>query len=602
MTVSLTGPRLALETLTRRMRAIDGHGPLLDADCGISWFGPAGLPASRPGSEASVQALCGLMEVNGRDQGVARRLGLEVASVAAGILAAQGTLAVAIAASRGRSFPVVRTSALEAGLLLLSHYFVVATGLGDAVPGPPLPEAGPPFCSADGRWFEIETLDPEPWRDFWTSLGAGDVDLGQGWTVFRWRYERAACSLPRGLHAAAARYPLAEIRHAAARAGVSLAPLRSYRDVLTEPGIRACQPSVRSLGSAPPHPGPVGSADMRGDPPAADELPLDGLKVVEATSRIQGPFAGMLLRMLGAEVTRVQPPEGDYGRAALCLHRGKAAVTLDLGSAPGRADLRDLAADADVFLHNWRPGKAAEWRLDFDDLAPRHPRLVYANFSGWADRPEGRHLVGTDFLLQAYTGLGLGLNPEDEPAFPSRMILSDLFGALVGTESILTALYRREQDGCAREVRSSLLAGAMSLQAHVLEGIAQGREERRRGGRPLWGPLDRPVPTTDGTLVVTIDDDHALNLLCEACGASPAGASRAGIEQRLATRLGDGAARDWEEMLIGAGIPCAVACDDLAALPADPRFATLFEPVCRSPHPRPDHIGGIAPGAPWSFG
>src|SRR5206468_884055 len=100
------------------------------------------------------------------------------------------------------------------------------------------------------------------------------------------------------------------------------------------------------------------------DPPAggADSpLPLTGIRVVEATSRIQGPFAGMLLRMLGADVVRIQPPEGDYGRAARCLHRGKDAVRLDLGTAAGRADLVDLVAGAEVFLHNWRPGKAAEW-------------------------------------------------------------------------------------------------------------------------------------------------------------------------------------------------------------------------------------------------
>lgn len=583
------------------MRAIDGNGPVLDVDCGISWFGPAALPDDRPGSEACIQALSGLMEVNGRDRGTARRLGLEVASVAAGILATQGTLAAGIAESRGRSFPAVRTSVLESALLLLSHYFVVATGLGDAVPGPPLPDPGSPFRSADGQWFEIETLDPEPWRDLWTGLGAGSADLGRGWKIFQWRYERATCSMPQGLHEAAARCSLAQISEMAARAGVSLSPLRSYADVMAEPGLGACHPTVRSLDSGRPRPGSAGSSGDPGVLPEDDDLPLAGFRVVEATSRIQGPFAGMLLRMLGADVVRIQPPEGDYGRAALCLHRWKDTVTIDLGSAPGRAELAELVADADVFLQNWRPGKAAEWGLDFDDLAPRHPGLVYANFSGWANRPDAANLVGTDFLVQAYTGLGQGLNPEDEPAFPSRMILSDLFGALVGTEGILTALYRRERDGRASEVRSSLLAGAMSLQAHVLDGIAKGREDRRRGGRPVWGPLDRPVPTTNGTLVVTVEDDDALGLLCEACEISPAGSTRAALEQRLATRLGDGAAQDWEKLLLDAGIPCAVACDDLADIPADPRFAELFEHVCTSHTPQPGMIGGITPGPPWSF-
>ena len=592
MSVSLTGPRVAFETCARRLRAVDGHGPPLDVDCAISWHGPAAIPAGTPGSEATVQALCGLMEVNGRDQGTPRRLGLEVASVAAGILAGQGAVAAGIAEMRGRPVPAVRTSVLQAGLLLLSHYFVVATGLGDAVPGPPLPAPGPPFRSADGQWFEIETLDPESWRELWTSLGAGDADLGRGWTIFRWRYERATCSLPHGLHEAAARCSLAELGLAAAHAGVSLTPLRGYAHVLAEPGVGSSRPAVRSLGPERSGPGPAGGSDGPAGRAPVGDLPLAGFRVVEATNRIQGPFAGMLLRMLGADVVRVQPPEGDYGRAALCLHRGKDTVSLDLGTASGRADLADLAADADVFVQNWRPGKAAEWGLDFDDLAPRHPGLVYADISGWGDRPEARHLVGTDFLLQAYTGLGQGLNPEGEPAFPSRVILCDLFGALVGAEGILASLYRRERDGRAWEVRSSLLAGAMSLQEHVLEGMALGQEDRRRGGRPQWGPLDRPVQTADGALVLTADDDDGFDHLCRVCGVSRGGATRADIEQRLATRLGEGAARSWEPVLLAAGIPCAVACERLAAVPDDPRFSELFEPV---------GIGGLAPRSPWSF-
>src|SRR5439155_19481455 len=160
MSLSRTDPQLAIDTCARRLGfLLDGLGPRHQADRRISWHGPARFSPDRPGSEACIQAICGLMEVNGRDRGVPRRLGLEVASVAAGLLAAQGTMAADIAGLRGQPVPVMHTSVLQAGLLLLSHYFVVATGLGDAVPGPPLPAPGPPFRSADGRSFEIETLD-----------------------------------------------------------------------------------------------------------------------------------------------------------------------------------------------------------------------------------------------------------------------------------------------------------------------------------------------------------------------------------------------------------------------------------------------------------
>ncbi len=576
---SRTGPQLAVDACARRLRPLSG---LADPPP-ISWFGPAGFPASRPGSEASVQALCGLMEVHGRDRSTPRRLGLEVASVAAGLLAAQGRMAAAVAGLRDRPVPVMETSVLQAGLVLLSHYFVVATGLGDAVPGPPLPAPGPPFLSADGHWFEIETLDAEPWKAFWTHLGAAGADLGRAWTLFRWRYERAACTLPPELHEVTRRYPLAELARAAAAAEVSLTPLRGYPEVLAEPGTEAAHPVLHSPGEASPRP--------HGREPVPGDLPLAGIKVVEATSRIQGPFAGMLLRMLGAEVLRIQPPEGDYGRAALCLHRGKDAVRLDLSGPAGRADLVELVTGAEVFLHNWRPGKAAEWDLEFDDLAARRPGLVYANTSGWGDRPEARRLVGTDFLVQAYAGLGHGLHPEDEPAFPSRMILCDLFGGMVAAEGIVAGLYRREQDGRACEVRSSLLAGAMALQAHVLDDLARGKEVGRRDGRPVWGLLDRPVATTDGALMVSADDDERFELLCRLCDVDPAGASRAVTERRIVDRLAEGMAADWEEKLVEAGIAAAVVCGDLATIPADPRLSALFEPVGER---------GLAPRSPWS--
>lgn len=574
-------PRIAIDTCARRLRALGGLDASDAVEPEITWHGPASFPPEHPGSEASVQALTGLMEVHGRDQGTPRRLGLEVASAAAGILGAQGALAAGVARRRGNAVPVVRTSVLQAGLLLLSHYFVVATGLGDALPGPPLPAPGPPFRSADGRWFEIETLDGESWGAFWTGLGAPASELGRGWTVFRWRYERATCSLPAGLHEAAGRHPLAELQQVAAAAGVSLAPLRGYGEVQADPGLLAGYPKVTSRGH-----GPAGAGVTTEAGP-----PLAGIRVVEATSRIQGPFAGMLLRMLGAEVVRVQPPEGDYGRAPVTLHRGKEIVQLDLGRPAGRAELVELVGGADVFLHNWRPGKAAEWGLGFDDLAQRQPHLVYAEVSGWGDRPPAGDLLGTDFLVQAHTGLGQGLHPTDEPPFPSRMILCDLVGALVGAEGVLAGLYRRERTGGAWDVRSSLVTGAMALQAHVLGDMAGGKEVARRDGRPLWGILDRPLPTADGLVAVSVEDDDAFGRLCRLCAVDPTAAPRPEIEHRLAAGLGEDTARGWEERLARAGIPAAVVCADLADVPADPRLAGLFEPVG----------DGMAPRAPWSF-
>jgi CoA:oxalate CoA-transferase len=227
---------------------------------------------------------------------------------------------------------------------------------------------------------------------------------------------------------------------------------------------------------------------------------------------------------------------------------------------------------------------------------------VYAHTSGWGERPEGRRLVGTDFLVQAYAGVGQGVHPEGEPAFPSRMILCDLFGGLVAAEGVLAGLHRRELTGTACEVRSSLLAGAMAVQAHVLEAMAEGKEDGRRDGRPVWGTLDRPLHTAEGMLVVSVDDDEAFEQLCRVCDVDPAGASRAATEELAAAALARGTAAAWEEDLAGAHIPAAKVCDDLATVPSNPRLSHLFEPVSiGGVGPSTLQSRGLAPRSPWTF-
>ncbi|MGH3849315.1 MAG: CoA transferase, partial [Pseudonocardiaceae bacterium] len=413
-------------------------------DCQISWHGPALLAHDLAANEATVQARCGLMEVHGRDAGHPRRLGIEAASVAAGLLATQGLLAALIGQSRGITVGPVQTSVLQAGLMLVSHYVAAAT-CPPLTPTPSGSAPGPPFASAGGPWFEIETLDPEAWKGFWGDLGVEGPDLGRAWTAFRRRYFEGRCSFPPGLHEATAKRPFSEIRQLAQQWRVSLIPLRHLADVLVDPGRSG---AANRLGGLEELPGLIPGAslssghslgpDLPPNPelPLNPKLPLTGLKVVEATSRMQGPLAGLLLQMLGAEVLHVEPKGGDVGRMTLPLagdtgsfflafNRHKQTIELDLNTPSGRASLRDLTAKADVFLANWRPGKAAEWELDVEDLARGNPRLVHARASGWGDRPENLSVLGTDFLVQAFAGVADAVSPDTEPAAPSRVLLTD---------------------------------------------------------------------------------------------------------------------------------------------------------------------------------
>jgi crotonobetainyl-CoA:carnitine CoA-transferase CaiB-like acyl-CoA transferase len=178
---------------------------------------------------------------------------------------------------------------------------------------------------------------------------------------------------------------------------------------------------------------------------------------------VQGPLAGHALRLLGATVTRVEPPGGDPLRgvppmAGECsaryraLNRGKHVAELDLGTSAGRRELRHLVAGADVFVHNWAPGRAERWELDAPQLAAANPRLVYAWASGWGDALGRRPPIGTDYLVQAYSGLAWSA--------PSLMTVTDVLGGLVCAQGVVAGLLAAARTGRGQRVDSSLLSAA----------------------------------------------------------------------------------------------------------------------------------------------
>lgn len=588
----------------RRQLRPEGHDQI---ECQIGWWGAESGAPARPGAETLIQAISGLMSVHGRDRGVPRRLGLDVASTVAGIVAAQAVLAALIGRRRGLPIRHVETSVLGSSLLLLAHHLAIAT-CGDILP--PLVRhdaAGPPFRTADDHWFEIEALSPQAWTAFWTALEADRAAATGSWLSFVYRYISATCTLPSALHEAARRHTLAQIRRAAQAADVALAPLRTYRDLLDSLGHSA--PDGGSPGSVAPPGGSPWTMSCQGEPgarkaarPADLVAPLTGLRVVEVTSRLQGPLAGLLLGMLGAHVVKVEPPGGDFGRfspplagsvgaAYLAYNRGKRTIELDYKRPAGRAKLISLVADADVFVQNWPLGRAERLGLDAETLARVNPRLVYAHASGWGPAGDGPSAIAGDFLVQAHAGCGDGLNPYDEPPAPSRVAFVDATGGLVAAQGILAGLWTRELTGHGYRVDSSLMAGAMTLQAQVLRAMVAGHEAGRRQGRPIWSPLDGPLPTADGFLVIAAQDERTYAQLLACCdlGASH---DRREAEQLVAERLLTQSTAFWAALCRDAGIPAAAVTMDLADLPRDPLTAAHLERT---------EGDCWAPDAPWRF-
>jgi CoA:oxalate CoA-transferase len=200
------------ESLVLRGPGLPG-GPLV---CRLDRRGPHGTVLDEP----LAQAACGLMAVHGRGRGRrASRLGVDYVTTAAGVALAQGALAGVLARLRGHPTRGVTVSMAATALLTVSQYLAAGTAdepdlLAHSEPGNP-----PPFRSADGVTFELETLDAEPWRLFWTGLGVSGAVAGQAWRPFMLRYATALAPLPAELHAATAARSYAELTRAAAAAG-----------------------------------------------------------------------------------------------------------------------------------------------------------------------------------------------------------------------------------------------------------------------------------------------------------------------------------------------------------------------------------------------
>ncbi|MFI1936099.1 CoA transferase [Streptomyces purpureus] len=513
--------------------------------------------------EATVQAATGVMAVHGRREGDPRGLAVDYAATAAGVLTVQGLLAALVGQARGGRAARVTTGVDRAGLLAVSQYLAAAGA--DEGEAAELAPGGPPFTSADGILFELETLDPGSWAVFWRALGAPEPAVRAGWRPFQFRYATACAPLPGALHTTARASSWEEVRAAARTSGTEVCALRTLTD--------------RGIGEAPPWTlTPYGTAADNTCVKRQETAggPLAGLTVLEAGRRVQAPLAAHLLGLLGAEVIRIEPPGGDPLRGMppacsgvsarwLALNRGKKAVEIDIKSAGDRRRLVELAASADVFLHNWAPGKAAALGLDHEDLAAANPALVYAYTSGWAGRvPDAP--MGTDFMVQARTGVGEAARPADEPPAPSLMTLLDVLGGLLGAEAVLAGLLLRERTGRGVRVDSSLLGAADALTAPALRRVAEGLPPRRPAG------FRRPLRTADGWIAPT-----------DSCAAAAA-----------AYDLRELSGAEALALLRTHGRAATAVTTDLTALHHDPRF-TGARSVTRDAH------GASAVPDPWSF-
>lgn len=256
---------------------------------------------------------------------------------------------------------------------------------------------------------------------------------------------------------------------------------------------------------------------------------LDGIRVIEIGQNLAGPFAAEILADLGADVVKIERPGGDDARrwgapltknAAPVFHlmnRNKASVTLDLKTEADRATLDALIAEADIFLHNLRPGSMQALGLDAETLTTRYPRLIYCDMGAFGHVGPMRLRPGYEPLMQAFAGLvSVNGHPDGPPARMGASIV-DLGTGMWTAIGALAALWRRVGSGKGCVVNTSLLETALTWAGtHAVQYAATGALPERHGsGHPMIVPY-QAFETADGPLVVAPGNDRLFRALAEA--------------------------------------------------------------------------------------
>ncbi len=312
--------------------------------------------------------------------------------------------------------------------------------------------------------------------------------------------------------------------------------------------------------------------------------PLDGIRVLELGSSVAGPAAGRLLADLGAEVIKVEPPEGDglrtWGKAApdgtgwwfKSHNRNKQFVAYDLHTADDRARVRALAATCDVILENFRPGRLAEWGLGYDDLRRENPGVIFASISGYGQDGSYRERPGFGNIAESMGGLRYITGDPDRPPMRVGISLGDELGALYCVVGILAALHARERDGVGDWVDVSLLESVFAVTQGVLpEFDALGIVRERRGNTlDAVGPSNI-YPTADGRwIAIGANANSIFRRLCTLMGAPELADDPRFAGNRARTERSeeiDAIVAEWTRTL-----PMAVLTERLAAsgVPAGP--------------------------------
>jgi crotonobetainyl-CoA:carnitine CoA-transferase CaiB-like acyl-CoA transferase len=324
--------------------------------------------------------------------------------------------------------------------------------------------------------------------------------------------------------------------------------------------------------------------------------PLAGIRVIDLTAAVLGPVATQILGDLGAEVIKIEPPEGEMmrgigparnpGMAAyyLNVNRNKKSLVLDLKRPQAREALLRLAATTDVFVHNMRPGAVERLGIDYANIAAANPRIVYAAASGYRKDGPDRDRAAFDDVIQGESGLAAINGGSEGPPRYVPMVVCDKLCGYVLASSVGMALFHRERTGEGQEIHVPMLENmvAFNMVDHLWHGVF-GEPEKGLGYPRMLTPWRRPYATADGHICLLATTDRQWRNLFAALDSpeliedprfSSIPARTANIDalytivgQKMRARP----TAEWQQRLDAHDVPNGVV-HDMQAVVADPRL------------------------------
>ena len=311
--------------------------------------------------------------------------------------------------------------------------------------------------------------------------------------------------------------------------------------------------------------------------------PLRDIRVVELGQNLAAPFGAQVLAELGASVLKVEAPSGDDARhygapvgerssiAFEAVNRGKASITLDLGSAADRDWLREhIAGQADVCIQSLRPGRARELGLGAEQLLARNPRLLYCNVGAFGAQGPLAARPGYDPMMQAFSGIMSVTGEADRPPSRVGVPLVDWGTGMWLALAVVAALRERDRSGQGGEIDVSLLETALSFMTLNFAARRVMDREPRRAGSGLRGVApNRAYQTADGPIMVSALNDRLFQRLAEILGhpewprdpefatAGARGRHQDRLDGLLEAAFGARSRGEWLALLDQAGVPCA---------------------------------------------